>query len=652
MLPSRRGETGPGAVVFLPAGRYRTATGAVKSLVVQSADHLTVEGTAGTTIVSSDLDSAVFSIHDSKSVTVRRLSIDHDPLGYTQGTITRVDVAHMTCDVAIDPGYPAPTDPQIKGGALHPFVFPKQGYYQLDRYWPQPTQMEKTGDHTWHWTLTGPPNIDNWVGKRFIIEGNCRSHAFEISNLTDGTFEDIHYWGGGANAGFYIGGLDGDDDVPALRDRRPPGSGRLYSCGGGGQISGQRGKLVFDDCDFSKIDDDGIDILATWTRIIAQKDARTLIVQQRQDNYLAGDHVEIWDWLHKKARSAAIITASTRNPDGTFTLGLDRDVVTERVGAGVGQAFGIAAMTDGLDRLIDVSNVGQETLIRNCKFQVFRAKCLNLKAANCTVEGCAFRDSFQPAISAAPEWYFEEGPPIRNLVVRDCTFVDCNHFNIDIGAAPSTGVPGAKPDPNEATENISHDSTNILIEDNSFTGYGTVPSVFGWSWPVGGAIHVTNAAHVMIRAQQFRPPRRYGAAGDAEGIDGELQRRADDEQSGASAMNPCNVFFSRFSCCSLSARQRWRRRRCPRCRSRRHPPRRRASPGTRTPGSACSSTGACIPSRRANGRARRTTANGSCTPRRCRRRSTRTSRTSSTRSTSTRTPGCAPPKTPGCATSS
>lgn len=285
----------------------------------------------------------------------------------------------------------------------------------------------------------------------------------------------------------------------------PPGSGRLYSCGGGGQISGQRGRLVFDTCDFSKIDDDGIDILSTWTRIIAQPGKRTLIVQSRDDNYRAGDRVEIWDWLHKKGRSVAMISAALRNPDKSYTLTLDRDVVTERVGAGVGQAFGIAAISDGFDRLISTATVGQQTVIRNSRFQVFRAKCLNLKAANCTVEGCTFYASFQSAVSAAPEWYFEEGPAMRNLIVRDCKFIGCNHYNIDIGASPQTGVPGADMNTVTPTADIGHDSTNILIEGCTFTGYGTIPSVFEWSSPVGPAIRISNADHVALHGNSFGP---------------------------------------------------------------------------------------------------------------------------------------------------
>lgn len=496
---------GVGAVVALPSGRYKTAIGAEKSIRITGADGLTFQGEVDTTIVSGDLDEPVFRIVDSKSVSVRKISIDHDPLGYTQGTITSVDIPNMTCEVSIDPGYPAPNDPTFKGSQVHPFVFPEKNYYQLDRYWPNPSEMVKTGEHTWSWKLQGPPNIENWPGKKFFIYSESRSHAFILSNLRDTTLEDINYWGGGANAGFYVNGLEGTTTFRRFVIGVPPGSTRIYSCAGGGQVSGLRGKLLLDQCDFSKIDDDGIDILANYTRIIEQRDKRTLIVQAKNSDYRTGDRVELWDWQHKKMRSDAIITTATSNPGGTFVIALDRDVVTERVGVGVGMNFSRESMTDGIDRLINVATVGQETIIRDSKFQVFRAKCLNLKAANCTIERCTFSNSFQPAISAAPEWYFEEGSSIRNFTVRDCTFTDNNHPNIVIGASPISGVPGTKPIVSDAPENISHDSEKIVIEGNSFSGFGTTPSVFGWNWPVGPAVTITSAAHVVIRGNTFGP---------------------------------------------------------------------------------------------------------------------------------------------------
>jgi hypothetical protein len=496
---------GVGALVSLPSGRYRTALGPEKSIRIAGADGLTFQGEGDTTIVSGDLDEPVFRLLDSKGVTIRNISIDHDPLGYTQGTITSVDIPTMTCEVSIDPGYPAPNDPAFRGSQVHPFVFPEKHYYQLDRYWPNPSEMVKTGEHTWSWKLNGPSNIENWPGKRFFIYTESRSHAFILSNLRDTTLEDINYWGGGANAGFYVRGLEGTTTFRRFVIGVPPGSDRLYSCAGGGQISGLRGTLLLDQCDFSRIDDDGIDILSNYTRIIEQKDKRTLIVQAKSSDYRSGDRVELWDWQHKKMRADAIITAATPNPDGTFVITVDRDVVTERVGVGTGLDFSRESMTDGIDRLINVATVGQGTIIRDSQFQVFRAKCLNVKAADCLIERCTFSNSFQPAISAAPEWYFEEGSSIRNFTVRDCTFTDNNHPNIVIGASPLSGVPGTKPIVSDAPENTSYDSTNILIEGNSFSGYGTTPSVFGWNWPVGPAMSITNAAHIMIRGNTFGP---------------------------------------------------------------------------------------------------------------------------------------------------
>ena len=498
-------KQGAGAVVSLPSGRYKTATGAEKSICITGADGLTFQGEGDTTIVSGDLDEPVFRLLDSKRVTVRNLSIDHEPLGYTQGTITGVDIPNMTCEVSIDPGYPAPNDPRFKGSQVHPFVFPEKNYYQLNRYWPSPIEMAETGERTWRWKLNGPPNIDNWPGKRFFIYTETRSHAFILSGLRDTTLEDINYWGGGANACFYIRGLEGTTTFRRFVIGVPPGSTRLYSCAGGGQISGLRGRLLLDQCDFSKIDDDGIDILSNYTRIIEQRDRRTLVVQAKNSDYREGDRVELWDWQHKKKRSDAIITTATPNAGATFVIGLDRDVVTERVGVGVGMNFSRGSMTDGIDRLINVATVGQETIIRDSTFQVFRAKCLNVKAANCTIERCTFSNSFQPAISAAPEWYFEEGSSIRNFTVRDCTFTNNNHPTIVIGASPLSGVPGTKPIVSDAPEHISLDSTDILIEGNSFSGFGTTPSVFQWNWPVGPAITITNAARVMIRGNRFGP---------------------------------------------------------------------------------------------------------------------------------------------------
>ena len=481
--------------ILIPTGTYRLS----KSVEVKSAESLTIRGEAGTTLLMDDADTPIMLLNSCKNLVIKSLSFDRKRLSFTQGTITSVDPVGKNCEVMIDANYAAPDAPHLAKATLHPFVYPKSGTYQLDRYISEVVSWQELGAGHWRAKLKGHAPTAEWAGKRFFVWAAGKGHCFVGRDLEDCLFEDINYWGGGGNAGLYFFNLSGTMTFRRFVVGVPPGSDRMLSCGGGGQIGQIRGKLVFEDCEFTKIDDDGLDILGTWTRVLEQRDARTLVLQTDND-FRAGDHIALWDWQAKIARSEAVIVEVKANADRSRTVVFDRELKTVRVGAGEGPAFGSVARDDGIDRVINLDMVGTETTIRNCRFQVFRAKCLNLKARNCTVEGCTFSDSWQPAISAASEWYFEEGPPIRDLIIRNNHFLNCNHNNIEIGTPPGTGhdKPSGVPSP-------SRDSTHILIEGNSFAEYGAFPSVYQY-WPIGNAIRVQNAKGVIIRNNKFGPP--------------------------------------------------------------------------------------------------------------------------------------------------
>jgi hypothetical protein len=487
---------GSGAEVFFPKGTYHL----ISSIELQNADGLTLRGETGTLLVMGNADSPIVNIRDCNHLTILSLSFDRDPLSFTQGTIDGVDPTGLSCDLTIDPGYPAPDASwlvEVKQ-ELHPFIYPESGTYQLDRYAPEIVNRERTGERKWHFTLKGSALMPSCAGKRFLIWAAARGHCFVARGLQDCLIEDVNYWGGGGNAGLYLKGLSGTNTFRRFVIGVPPRSDRLLSCLGGGQISNVRGHLLFEECDFSKIDDDGLDILGSWVRVLEQKDMRTVVVQEDRD-FRVGDHAALWDWNLKASRAEAVIVSVSKAADSSVAVSFDRDVQIQRAGAGDGQPFGTAARVDGIDRLINLDSVGEQTIIRNCKFQVFRAKCLNLKAKNCLVEGCTFRQSWQPAISAAPEWYFQEGPPIRHLIVRNNTFSNINHTNIQVGAAvkESNNVAPAS--------DSSRDTANVVIEDNRFVGYGAHSSVFN-NWPPGIAVRVQCATDVIIRRNDFGDP--------------------------------------------------------------------------------------------------------------------------------------------------
>ena len=114
--------------------------------------------------------------------------------------------------------------------------------------------------------------------------------------------------------------------------RVPLGSDRLYCCAGGGQISGLRGTLLIENSEFTRIDDDGLDILAAWSRVVEQTAPRTLNLQR--DGFQAGDHIALWDWTTKKSVTKAIVASATPLEHGgqTLVLAPGRDLPARRGG--------------------------------------------------------------------------------------------------------------------------------------------------------------------------------------------------------------------------------------------------------------------------------------------------------------------------------
>ncbi len=246
-------KSGPGATVLLPKGVYRIATQAAgaKSIVVAGAQNLTIKGEPGTKIMV-DSAATAFDLHDCKGLTISHLIVDHDPMLYTQGTITAADPVGFTCEVEIEKGYEDPDAPIFTSGvALKPFIYPGADNYQQDHYIPGVQSMQKIGDHKFRFTLKQNGVVGDWVGKPCVLDGGGRGWCFMGRNLQDWTVSDVQYWGGGGQACWYIRGLTGTTTFNHLMVRVPPGSGRLYCCAGGGQISGLRGKLLIENSEFT-----------------------------------------------------------------------------------------------------------------------------------------------------------------------------------------------------------------------------------------------------------------------------------------------------------------------------------------------------------------------------------------------------------------
>ena len=317
-----------------------------------------------------------------------------------------------------------------------------------------------------------------------------------VNHSQDCCVEDVAYYGGGADAGIGVWNSAGTITFRRFKVGVPPGSDRLIAAAGGGQEFQNRGTLVMDGCDISRVDDDGCNMGTIYAQILRRIDPRTIVVESRGIPFRAGDTIALWDWLLKKQRSEAKLVQFAREDDRSVRLTLDTDIeVLHPVGSpglperSTWKGSGRFEEFDGIDRLADFEAAGK-MVIKNCRFQNMRARCILVKTSDSLIENNTFYNTHMTAILAGPEFYWGEAPAVRNLVIRNNHFVNIDGSSINLGCHNSAN---------------SYDNRNILIEGNTFENYGAKGGV-GISGKQGTAVLIRNADGVVVRNNKFGPP--------------------------------------------------------------------------------------------------------------------------------------------------
>lgn len=488
----------PGAVVFIPGGTYSLQTPAGGAMItIQDATSLTLEGEAGTTLISNQPAKHMIQVVNSKNITVRRLTLDRHPLVFTQGVIDKIDAAARTAEVIIDAGYDEPDSQYLaRLKTFHVFTDPAADTWDHSRWSPVIQQRERLAPLKWRFTLSASP-LPAYPGKRFLIWDNVyKGWGVQASKSTDVTVEDINYYGGGADAGIGVWGCSGTITYRRFKVSVPPGSNRLIAAAGGGQEFQNRGTFVMDGCDISRVDDDGMNQGTTYARVLRQPDRRTIEVEGRGIPFQPGDTIALWDWGLKKERGQARLVSFSLPASGAARLTLDRDVTVEHPVGSPGlpqrsewKGGGRFEEFDGIDRIADFEAAGK-AVVRNCRFQNMRARNILIKASDSLIENNTFYNTHMTAILVGPEFYWGEGPAVRNLVIRNNHFINIDGSSINLGCHKS--------------EN-SFDNHNIVIEGNTFEGYGRLGGT-EISGRQGTAVLVRNADGVVIRNNKFGPP--------------------------------------------------------------------------------------------------------------------------------------------------
>ena len=237
-----------------------------KSVNIENISNLTVDGN-GAEIVMLKNDIPAFRLINSENIVIKNLSVDYDPLPFTQGVVTKVDGNKFT--FTIDDGYPK-LSKDFQKSYIH--LFDSKGEWKknsADVY----GKMQILTPETAEFTVRGKHVVEK--GDRVAV--NFRSPAaFSISRCGKLEFSHINIYAspGVAFHSRYGRGKVVFDTVKIIRKK----DGRLFACCADGiNLATSSGGAEIRNCEFSYLGDDGINFHSELLPVAVKRDKKRLI---------------------------------------------------------------------------------------------------------------------------------------------------------------------------------------------------------------------------------------------------------------------------------------------------------------------------------------------------------------------------------------
>ncbi len=407
-----------------------------RPVVFKQLDQVEIRGNGARVI--NTVRGATLLISGSNQLTIRDLTIDYDPLPFTQGTITGFDRAALQIMVEVDRGYP--DDPALLGMLTDGFfkvmdrrtVALKPG--ARDFLSPKAAERVREGLIRVHlrWGANDrfPSQLPIAVGDTVAI-ANGSEHAIVVTDSFATAFIDLKVL---ASPGIGIlenGGRGGMrlQRVAIVPGPRPSGAvmDRLFATNSDGSHFGtvEHGPTI-EDCNYANTQDDAVNVHGFYYYIVKKSGpGRYLLTPKWDIGLMAGDEIETCEHgtfrslgrsrivdLNKrhapelKARIAQIWKgrSETTQPDLVYEVVLQPDLPLKSP-----------------DAVTSLTRAGAGTSIRRCRFHACGR--VLVKSPRSIVEDCQFTYSSGVALQAGSDiGFWSESGFADNLILRNNRF--------------------------------------------------------------------------------------------------------------------------------------------------------------------------------------------------------------------------------------
>ncbi len=445
--------------IYFPSGIYKISSSNAYALQFKNLSDLRLKGEGTNSILMvSNPGNGCLGFSYCTNIEIEALTIDYNPLPYTQGTITGVNTNNGTFDLLIDAGYPELSLPyfsaaQSKWGIS---VDLPRDAYGLWAYFS--SSWTNVGTRTWRMKADDPDFLKAHpfsIGDRYIHMARLWT-AFDIGCdfCVNIKIKNVDIY---ASSGLTVGLIYCNKiHINKLNVSLKPGSNRLLSTNGDCVHSaGCTDGLLIENCKFEGMPDDGINIHGRGGVIVSNiTDTIKRVGPPRHAYFAIGDEIQILDNKNGGTRGNAQILKAIQIRNVEWEITLDKPFPK----LNADWSFG--------DKLNSISRCGQNSIIKNNSFGAHRGRDILLRSHDILVTSNNF---FNPSLaweSVSLEnryTYYAEGPASYNIAISNNTFI--GGINRWSWAAPAIGIHSFVTQNNQSP---FYDSSNIVIKANTF----------------------------------------------------------------------------------------------------------------------------------------------------------------------------------------
>jgi hypothetical protein len=353
-------------------------------------------------------------------VQIKDLSVDYDPLPFTQGRVVAIDSSAGSFDLDIDEGFPLLSEPyfniESKFGLIIDSTKPQLKANASDHVFA--SDYTHISGRVWRVTLNPDQRSklnDMAVGDRYVQMARQGFTTIGILSSRDCGLTNVTLYASASLACALIAN-EGKITLNNYAIRFRPGTNRLHTTNGDG-VHCQQNRVgpTIENCYFEGMADDSINIY-TPPCVVNEVKSSTELITSIGGRIRNGDLLQILESATGNVK-ARVKAKSVVVQDGKYLLVLEEPVEWIKAGRNFRDS----------DTVFNLSACGAEFVIRNNIMRNHRRHAVLIRAGDGLIEGNTVDNVAGLGIVLTNEPGWPEGPVPWNVVIRNNKFTGCGY---------------------------------------------------------------------------------------------------------------------------------------------------------------------------------------------------------------------------------